>query len=693
MADSGYKVGICGLCGGKCAIRAEINDGHIMSVEKLTGHPYLSGDMCVKGAALKQYIYHKDRIHHPMKRIVRDGQAIYEPVSWEQAITEISDRLLKTRKESGAKATVFYAGHPKWFRKTMAELSAAYGTPNFVTESSTCHSAPAIGYKLVFGNDMYKPDMKNCDVCLIWSENLSGQKGEASFLRRLKAQGKLIIVVDPHKTALTELADLHLQLQPGTDGALALAIANVIISMGLENKDYIEKYTYGFSEYREYVKAFTPEKVSEITGIPAEDIISAAQLMAGKKVALKCSNCSMFHCINGVQNMRAVVLLLALTGSIGTDGGIKPGAGGGASLDTFHHVLAERPDIEHDISNGEFPVWNELINNEGQCVRLPEVILSEIPYRIRNIVSFGMNANMWPESDRMLEALDKVEFSVVTELFWNEACERADYVLPACASCEMDQVVIGKNDQLLFIEHMIDPGDKLPDVEIMLRLAHQMDLHGSFLDQKDYDAYLDYTMRKTGVTLEELKAHPDGVAARTLSPVKHFDPSMGFSTPSGKVEFVSKVLEKYKDRPGYDPLPKFIYWKDEIVKRANDQERFPLTLVVGPRKPFLFHSRTYRISWLSELEPHTMVTICKTQADRLNVAEGDRVTLTTPKGSCEYTVEIDEGMLDGVVYTYHDDGKQNANRLVDGDYLDPISGFPGFRSYICRLEKTNEVNC
>ncbi len=691
MTNDEKKIGACGLCGGRCFVQADMKDGHIMSVDRLEGHPYLPSDMCVRGAALKQYIYHEDRIQYPMKRIEKDGTVSYERISWDQAISEIADRLLQTRKQYGPYGTIFYAGHPKWFRKTLAELSAAYGTPNFVTESSTCHNAPAIGYKLVFGNDMYRPDMAHCNTVLVWSENLSGQKGDASFLRRLKDKGKHIIVVDPHKTALTEIADLHLQLYPGTDGALALGIANVILAEGLEDKKYIEQFTYGFSEYREYVMQFTPQKAAEITGVPEEDIVLAAHIMAEMKVALKCSNCSLFHCINGVQNMRAILSLLALTGSIGTEGGLMPPGGGTASLDTFFHVLADRPDLEHDIADGEFPVWNELVNNEGQCVRLADVIMSGKPYPIRNFIGFGVNLRMWPESDKMLAAMDQIEFSVVTELFWNEACERADFVLPACAGCEMDQVVVGNKNHLMLVEHMIDPGEKLPDIEIILRLAHAMELHGRFIDNADYDAYLNYTMRLTGVTLDELKAHPEGMDAVNVPPRKSFSPADGFNTPSGKIEFVSQVLEKYKDIPGYDPLPVYTDWRDEITRWVPDRENYPLALVVGPRKPFLFHSRTYRTSWLSGLETHTRVTISPAEADRLGVREGDRITLTTPKGSENYFAEIDSGMLDGVVYTFHDDGLQDANRLVDGDYLDPISGFPGYRSYVCSLKKA-EVN-
>lgn len=140
--------------------------------------------------------------------------------------------------------------------------------------------------------------------------------------------------------------------------------------------------------------------------------------------------------------------------------------------------------------------------------------MKEEPYPIRNLVMLGANIGMWPAADRVREALSKVEFSVVVEQFWNEACEYADYVLPSCTAPERDNVVIGRNNRLFLIPRLIDPDDKLPDVEILLRLAHAMGLHSEILDLKDYEAYLNYIMRLTGVTLEELKARPEEVDAR-----------------------------------------------------------------------------------------------------------------------------------------------------------------------------------
>lgn len=280
-----HRVGICGLCGGNCLIDAAVWDNTIQEVRKAQSHPFLPGHLCVRGAALKQFIHHKDRIQHPMKRVGPKGSGVYVPISWEQALAEIAKRLETSKQESGAQSTVFYAGHAKWYRKVLAELAAQYGTPNYCTESSTCFQASAMAWKLVFGGQ-FRADSMNSKTHVIWSSNPAAANGDMSFVEGLRRKGVKLIVADPRVTGTADAADLHLQLYPGTDGALALGIAHVILREGWEDREFIEKYTHGFDSYKTYVERFTPERVAEITGVPVEKIEEAARLMAGGRMSL-----------------------------------------------------------------------------------------------------------------------------------------------------------------------------------------------------------------------------------------------------------------------------------------------------------------------------------------------------------------------------------------------------------------------
>lgn len=682
MAET--KLAVCGLCSQGCLIDATVENDRIVSVMKAQNHPHVKGALCVKGAALKQYVYHPDRLTQPLKRVGPKGsRSSYVPVRWDEAISAIAQRLLRAREESGAKASVFFAGHPKWFRRALGDLAAAYGSPNYGSESSCCNRAHGMAWDLVYGCNL-RPDIAHCRNLLIWSNNPAySRDGSLAQLRSVQKRGGKVIVVDPRVTPTAAAADLHLQIYPGTDGALALAVANVLIQENLYDREFIENYCVGFDAFRAYAAQFPPERAAAICGVSEEIIVRFAREIAGGGLSILISSCSIVHCVNGVQNERAVIMLSALTGSFDRPGGNCSAPTEKAALNDNHQKLAQRPDIDADISGGAYPVWQALVN-EAQCIRLADVILTQQPYPVRNLISFGLNPQMWPQPQRMLEALEKVEFFVVTDLFWNEACERADYVLPACTAIERDQVVLTPDNHLFYLPSPLTPGDKLPDVEIMLRLAHAMDLHSEILDLTDFDAYLDYILATAGVLLAELKAAPEGLPARVTKAGKPYSYERGLKTPSGKVEFVSGLLSRY-DREGYAALPEFRDWR----ALAGDRARYPFLLVSGGRRPQLFHSCTYRVPWLSGLEAHPMVFLHPDDAARLGLAAGDAADVSTPLGTMRFTVFADIGVKPGVVHIYHDDPGGNINRLIGSDWLDPISGFPGFRSTICAVEKAN----
>lgn len=175
-------------------------------------------------------------------------------------------------------------GHPKWFRYQLTELANAYGTPNVGTESSTCAYAIMMANWCCFGQGVgfLMPDMARCKVLCAWGANVlhSNPITQGSGLMRIAERGTKLVVIDPRCTPTSERAEIHLRPIPGTDGALALGMARVIITEGLQNQEYIDRYTLGYEEYRDYVMQFTPQKVEELTGVPQQDMIKAARMLA-----------------------------------------------------------------------------------------------------------------------------------------------------------------------------------------------------------------------------------------------------------------------------------------------------------------------------------------------------------------------------------------------------------------------------
>lgn len=678
----------CSTCGSCCEADTYVEDGKLVSVEGARNTPMQSGGMCAKGAAAKQYVYNKDRILYPMKRVGKKGEGKFERISWEEAYEMIAENLLRIRKESGPESVVFYAGYPKWYRPALLRLANAFGSPNYCTESSTCFQAAALAWRSLYGNGICGPDMKNAKTLLVWSSNLYHSNTPMSgTYQGLKKRGAKIIVVDPRHSVTAHDADIHLQLIPGTDGALALSMAQVIIEEGLYDKEFVENYVYGFEEYREYVQNFVPEEAEKITGVPAAQVRLAARTYAGNGPASVMFSASpIVHHINGVQNYRAVFSLIAITGNYDVEGGNRTQPGLFSPANEFGRV--RRFDGIEAIGQKEFPVWFDLSCDEAQCTKLADYILEEKPYPIKAVFAMGLNHRMWPQPEHLQRALEKLDFYVNVELFMSESSNAADLVLPACTSYEREEVHVGKGGRFYLSNRAIEPvGEAKNDIEIIIDLLKKMGLKDEALEN-GYEAYMQHILEPSGLTLEELKNHPQGMQGKNLFPpvVKTYE-SAPLHTPSGKVELKSLVLERYRESHGYEGLP---VYHDYRAETKIDRNQYPLILSTGNRKPQFFHARVYRMAWLSNIEKATLVEIHPEDGEKYHIKDGATVKVVSPSGEMVGIAAYTIAGKPGVVNIYHGNPKGDANELIGKDYLDPISGFPGYRSYFCRIERVEE---
>ena len=678
----------CSTCGSCCEVDTYVEDGKLVSVEGARNTPMQSGGMCAKGAAAKQYVYNKDRILYPMKRVGKKGEGKFERISWEEAYEMIAENLLRIRKEFGPESVVFYAGYPKWYRPALLRLANAFGSPNYCTESSTCFQAAALAWRSLYGNGICGPDMKNAKTLLVWSSNLYHSNTPMSgTYQGLKKRGVKIIVVDPRHSVTAHDADIHLQLIPGTDGALALSMAQVIIEEGLYDKEFVENYVYGFEEYREYVQNFVPEEAEKITGVPAAQIRLAARTYAGNGPASVMFSASpIVHHINGVQNYRAVFSLIAITGNYDVEGGNRTQPGPSSLANEFGRV--RRFDGIEAIGQKEFPVWFDLSCDEAQCTKLADYILEEKPYPIKAVFAMGLNHRMWPQPEHLQRALEKLDFYVNVELFMSESSNAADLVLPACTSYEREEVHVGKGGRFYLSNRAIEPvGEAKNDIEIIIDLLKKMGLKDEALEN-GYEAYMQHILEPSGLTLEELKNHPQGMQGKNLFPpvVKTYE-SAPLHTPSGKVELKSLVLERYRESHGYEGLP---VYHDYRAETKIDRNQYPLILSTGNRKPQFFHARVYRMAWLSNIEKATLVEIHPEDGEKYHIKDGATVKVVSPSGEMVGIAAYTIAGKPGVVNIYHGNPKGDANELIGKDYLDPISGFPGYRSYFCRIERVEE---
>jgi anaerobic selenocysteine-containing dehydrogenase len=697
-ADTGIEVRttFCSICNAPthCGVDAFVKDGVVVKVQGSVDHPHNQGSLCSKGSASRQYIYHKDRIRTPLIRKGERGSGEFAPISWEEALDTIAKRLLQIKAESGPESVVFYAGYTKWFRPFLKRLAHSFGSPNYCTESSTCHQATALAAKLNYGC-FGAPDLKNTRCLLVWSSNPFFSN--TSMTRKLMQaidNGLKIIEVGPLLTPMTRHATIHLRIRPGTSGALALGMAHVIIEEGLYDRAFVDRWTLGFEEYRDQAKTFTPAVTQEITGIPADLIVKAARLYATTRpAALMTSASPTVHHTNGVQNHRALTALIGLTGNFDIPGGnyvVPPtwlNISTAATLreDEFKQVKAYK-DMAPRVAQDLYPVWCKLVA-EAQAMHLPFQIQSGKPYPIRAVLAFGINHRMWPGSDFMLESLKKLDFLVDVDLFMTETARYADLVLPACTTFERSELRFWAENYVMFSSPVIQPlFQSRSDAEIIFDLA-KLIAPDDGLMQKGYEASLDWILKPSKLTVAELKKHPEGMHLKgfKMPPFRKYE-KKGFPTPSGKMEFTSTVLKE----AGLDPLPSYQEPRLSPVSTPEVAKSYPLILTTGARLPMYVHSRTFRLAWPRGLRPDANVDINPADAASRGISDGDPVLLSTARNSLKVRANLTEVVAPGVVSFYHAWPEADANLLIEPDYLDPISAYPGFKSQLCEVRRRND---
>ena len=394
------------------------------------------------------------------------------------------------------------------------------------------------------------------------------------------------------------------------------------------------------------------------------------------------------HHVNGVQNYRAVMALSAITGCYDRKGGNLPRYNTfshmGAGFETKEHEFIHETEPKHHppaVGAWRFPVF-EKVAGYGQSMDLFRQIVQGTPYPIKVLVAFGLNFRMFPEDNRFSDVLEKLDFYVDVDLFWTDSASFADLVLPACSILERDEFKVVKGGKGYYVQALLDPlYDSRSDYDIIKGIADVLDLDDELL-RSGYDQCIDHMLSNHGITAKELKQ-----AARpvTMPGFRPYVPGtytlQGYDTPTGKFELWSTVLEQY----GYDPLPTYRSSLDDA-----DPEDYPMILFTGSSIPNAYNSRLEHVESLRRLRPEPQADIGIGDARRMGISYGDMIKVSTPLASIELKANPSQMIKDGTISIYHGYRKADVNILIGADHLDPISGFCGFKSVRCRVERVME---
>jgi len=665
------------MCSLDCPITVVSDGDRIVSVD----HPE-----CVRAEGMVEQRESLDRITSAMMRARHTDEWASVPI--EQALDRTAEELSAIRDRHGPQAVVFAVGFTKEVRPYLKRLARAFGSPHYMTEGSCCFTATALAAVVTLGKEygyFLGPSRRRfpeTECRLIWSTNPAESLLDYDKHHLIvDAPTVPTIVVDPRKTNLSELAAIHLRPRPGTDGALALGMAHVILENGLFDAPFLEKYAHGFDEYREYVAGFTPAKTAEITGIPEQSIVDAALLYGRSRPAqITISPSSTAHHSNGIQNHRAIILLAALCGNLDVEGGNRPWttmlAGKNISLAGEIPLNGLTP-----LGEEKHPMFIKCFG-EAQGMRLPEKIESG---EVKAVFSVGLNVMMWPNSKRMARALRSLEFFSLSDFFPTPTVDAATMFFPAATHLERQSLVITPYGQIQNRPVTFQPrGDAIGDTELVFAIADRLGL-GDLFWNGDLNACFNERLEGVGLTMDDLPADGSPVFREPPFGEERAYKSNGFGTSTGKVEFVSTQLESI-GQPGL-PVYNEPYWSP--ISTPEVARDYPLVLTSGGRSRNYMHSQGCYLSTLRDREPDPLIQINPADASERGINDGEWVEICSPIGAVTMKVVVTDAVLPGVVHAVHSRVGHDINEIIPDQGLDPISGFPPFKSSLCEVRLQN----
>jgi anaerobic selenocysteine-containing dehydrogenase len=754
--------GYCALCISRCGCVGTLVDGILTRVDPDPAHP-TGQALCVKAKAAAEAVYAPGRIHTPLRRTRPKDAADpgWTRISWNEALALVAAKVRASIARHGPRALAFSVATPSgtavadsfaWIHR----LAHACHSPNLVFATENCNWHKDFAPAYTFGAGIGMPDYEHTNCILLWGFNpATSWLAQATAVQQARKRGAKLIVVDPRRAGLAVSADLWLRPRPGTDGALALGLANVLIEAGRFDRDFLTRWsdapflvaedndrllscadlypdgdaeqpvvwneTTGtaqpcprrppnadaqarpalrgrhtvetlrgpiicrpvFDRLAERCRAWPAARVAEVTGIPAGQIEAAAHLIAGNLPLSFFTWTGTCQHTNATQTGRAIAALYSLTGCLDAPGGnvwfSKPPL---ADVMGFGWVTPEERALTLGMDQRpEGPPQKGWITSRD----LFRAVVESKPYPVTCLISFGGNFLLSKPNTRLAqEALEQLEFFALAELVETPVARYADLLLPVCSAWEREGLQAGFQVSAAAEAHvqlrpaLVPPqGESRSDTWIVFELAKRLGLAEQFFGG-DVEAALSQMLAPTGLTPDGLRAAPGGVTLALATRYRKYEQS-GFSTRSGRLEFHSERLRG----AGLDPLP------DYVASSIPRDARFPLTLTTA-KWPQYCHSQQRNQPSLRRRMPEPLVELHPATAAARGIREGDWLEVATSMGSMRARAKLDRHLAPELVcaqygWWQYADGAGDANRIIDGEYFDPVAGSNSLRNFPCQV--------
>jgi anaerobic dimethyl sulfoxide reductase subunit A len=737
------KTGCCHDCGGRCVLKAHVKNGKIIHFETDNDEePQLRA--CMRGRAYKQRVYSPERLKYPLRRIGQRGKGLFERISWDDALDEVANKLKDIKARYGNSAILFVAGagnqgmlHGPVPAGLMLNQFGGYtrmwGAPSY--EGALFASMATYG-TIMTGNA--REDLLNTKLLIMWGWNPAStiwDPGTNLMLAKVKEKGIKIVIIDPIFTdSAAVFADQWIPIRPGTDTVMLLAMAYVIITEDLQNKEFINKYTIGFENYKSYVLgeedgiAKTPDWAEKVCLVPANTISNLARDYAKTKPAALIAGWGPARAAYGEIYSRAANILCVITGNIGVKGGYASGFMRAyysrervTSYKKKENFIEQpkkprpqdnpvdfgappREDSLYKLRGGTNPA-NTRIHYNDYYNAILQGKKGGYPADLKMAYIVASNRlNQYGNINKGINALNALDFIVVQDQFMTPTAKFADIILPVNTFMERNDIAVPwlGSPYYIYLNKAIDSlYECKSDLEIARELSKKLGLDLGLLNleedqilrilsspRKDIKSY--NKMKKDGYY--KVKIEEPFVAFREQIEDPEHNP---FPTLSGKIEIYSKHIAE-KENPLMPPIPKYISHEEHYD--SPKAKKYPLQLIT-PHNKRRTHSSLQMIPWLQEIEPHA-VWINPTDASKRNIENGDMVDIFNDRGRIRIPAKVTERIIPGLVCIFQGEWyKPNeegidiggcANTLTQDGYS-PGGAFP-LNSNLVEVERFSKKN-
>jgi anaerobic selenocysteine-containing dehydrogenase len=658
----------CAMCGpgANCGVYAFNKNGRFTKVAGMKESPANNGGLCPKGYASPQWVYSPERLKYPLKRVGKKGEGKFQKITWNEAIEIIADTLKRQKEKYGPESLAMLSPARRTYSDYMYRFLIAHGSPNY-GHSGICAMQRSFSFHYTVGAWPIPVDYGKSDIILIWGRQpfYSGPVMEdARALVSAKERGAKIIAIKPSVEPDVGMADMWVPVRPGTDAALALAMLNVVVNEDLIDKEFVEKWCYGYDQLKYHVQKYPPTWAEKITGIPSEQITEIARTYAtAKQAGIDLGN-GVEHTPSSNDAIRAVAILIAITGHLDRPGGNLLGLPLSKIPKPKSVHLSERYTQEwvDKLVYPEFPrPFQPFVEGTSSAYYgLFDSVLTEKPYPIRAIIAPGSQSIVSTRgSKRVVEALKKLEFYVVVDVSRTADMDYADIVIPTATPYEIDHPFEIRGNWIMARNRVIQPlGDYKSIFEFFCDLGVNMGYGSDFWNGRMVDSMNDQ-LKPFGITIDDLRKYPTGIKYE-MSPMKYEKFETVFKSksprlsgapflPQGKVAIYNTSFKE----AGFNPLPEWKEPPESITGTPELTEKYPLVLSDYHTSICYTASWLRNVPYLRKILPFPTLHIHPDTASERGIKNGDWVRVESPYGWMKVKAEIYPGIRPDTVMILH----------------------------------------